>query len=88
MTSIPTQAGSVTSATYPAAVKARYIGAHQASFGSGLALGPVFGVVVWEGLHRGVWWLRGLLGLISAALALYAMSPGEAPAQVTTDALP
>jgi MFS family permease len=74
-------------ATFPAAVKARYIGAHQASFGLGLALGPVFGVVVWEGLHRGVWLLCGLLGLVSAALALFAMSPRESPAPVTTDAL-
>ncbi|MER5866248.1 MFS transporter [Kitasatospora sp. NPDC002040] len=62
-------------ATFPDTVKARYIAAHQASFGLGLALGPVFGVAVWEALHRGVWWVCGLLGLVSAVLALVSMAP-------------
>ncbi|GLY04132.1 MFS transporter [Actinoplanes sp. NBRC 101535] len=67
-------------ATFPDAVKARYIAAHQASFGLGLALGPVFGVAVWEALHGGVWWICGLLGLVSAALALFSMAPQKTPA--------
>lgn len=60
-------------AKFPAEVKARYIGAHQATFGLGLALGPVFGVVVWETLGSGVWLLCGVLGAIAAVCALEGM---------------
>jgi hypothetical protein len=60
-------------AKFPAAVKARYIGAHQATFGLGLALGPVFGVVAWETLGSGVWLLCGVLGAIAALCALEGM---------------
>jgi MFS family permease len=60
-------------ATFPAAVKARYIGAQQAMFGLGVALGPAFGVLAWESLHNSVWWLCGALGMIAALCALLGM---------------
>ena len=60
--------------TFPAAVKARYISAHQSTFGLGMALGPVFGVTAWVALGNGVWWLCGGLGLIAALFALLGMS--------------
>lgn len=60
-------------ATFPAAVKARYISAHQATFGLGMALGPLFGVATWVALGNGVWWLCGGLGLVAALCALLGM---------------
>lgn len=67
-------------ATFPAAVKARYIGAHQATFGLGMALGPVVGVVAWEALGNGVWALCGALGALAALCALAGMRAPAAPA--------
>ncbi|WP_410670890.1 MFS transporter [Amycolatopsis sp. cmx-4-68] len=60
--------------TFPAAVKARYISAHQATFGLGMALGPLFGVAAWVALGNGVWWLCGGLGLVAALCALLGMT--------------
>jgi MFS family permease len=60
-------------ATFPAAVKARYIGAHQFTFGAGLALGPVFGVFAWDSLNDGIWPLCGALGAVAAVCALAGM---------------
>ena len=60
-------------ASFPVAVKARYIGAHQAVFGLGTAAGPLFGVVAWETLGDNVWWLCGVLGLVAAEFALLGM---------------
>jgi MFS family permease len=60
--------------TFPAAVKARYISAHQAVFGLGMALGPLFGVAAWVALGNGVWWLCGALGLVAALCALLGMT--------------
>lgn len=70
-------------AKFPAAVKARYIGAHQATFGLGLALGPIFGVLVWEGLANGVWLVCGVIGVIAALCALVGMRE-DAPPSVTS----
>ncbi|WP_329050332.1 MFS transporter [Amycolatopsis sp. NBC_01488] len=63
--------------TFPAAVKARYISAHQATFGLGMALGPLFGVAAWVALGNGVWWLCGALGLVAALCALLGMTAGR-----------
>jgi predicted MFS family arabinose efflux permease len=60
--------------TFPTAVKARYISAHQATFGLGMALGPLFGVAAWVALGNGVWWLCGTLGLVAALCALLGMT--------------
>lgn len=62
-------------ATFPAPVKARYISAHQATFGLGLAVGPLFGVAAWIGLGNDVWWLCGGLSLVAALCALLGMKP-------------
>ncbi|WIY02425.1 MFS transporter [Amycolatopsis mongoliensis] len=64
--------------TFPAAVKARYISAHQATFGLGMALGPLFGVAAWVALGNGVWWLCGALGLVAALCALLGMTARRA----------
>jgi MFS family permease len=60
-------------ARFPSAVKARYIGAFQATFGLGLALGPTIGVLLWAGLGNGIWPLCGLAGLIGAWCTLVGM---------------
>ncbi|WP_158273778.1 MFS transporter [Micromonospora sp. RP3T] len=62
-------------ATFPAPVNARYISAHQATFGLGMAAGPLVGVAAWVGLGNGVWWLCGGLGLVAAWCARLGMKP-------------
>jgi MFS family permease len=70
-------------AKFPAAVKARYIGAHQATFGLGLALGPTFGVLVWGALANGVWLVCGAIAVIAALCALAGMRE-NAPSSATS----
>jgi len=65
-------------AKFPAAVKGRYIAASQSVFGLGMALGPAVGVIGWNRLGNGFWWLCGAIGLIAAACAVVSMR--EAPA--------
>ena len=60
--------------TFPAAVKAHYISAHQATFGLGMTLGPLVGVAAWVALGNGVWWLCGGLAVIAALCALVGMA--------------
>lgn len=69
-------------ATFPAPVKARYVSAHQATFGLGMAVGPLFGVAAWMGLGNRIWWLCGGLGLVSALCALIGMAPRREPRPV------
>ncbi|WP_322767801.1 MFS transporter [Frankia sp. Cr1] len=64
-------------ATFPATVKARYIGAHYATFGLGLALGPTLGVLAWQSLANGVWPVCGGIGVIAALCALVGMRENE-----------
>ncbi|RLK53891.1 MFS transporter [Actinokineospora cianjurensis] len=59
--------------SFPAAVKSRYISAHQTMFGLGMALGPLFGVAAWIGLGNGVWWLCGGLAMVAALCAFLGM---------------
>lgn len=65
-------------ATFPAPVKARYVSAHQATFGLGMALGPLFGVAAWLALGDGVWWLCGGIGVVAAFCALVGMKAPRA----------
>jgi predicted MFS family arabinose efflux permease len=60
-------------AKFPAAVKSRYIAAHQAMFGLGLAIGPTLGVLAWEALGNGVWLVCGAIGMVAALCALVGM---------------
>jgi hypothetical protein len=60
-------------ATFPALVRARYISAHQTTFGLGMAVGPLFGVAAWVAIGNGVWWLCGGLGMVAALCALLGM---------------
>ena len=60
-------------ARFPTAVKARYIGAHQAVFGLGLALGPTIGVLAWERFGNTIWLLCGVVGTAAGLFALLGM---------------
>ncbi|MFI5916434.1 MFS transporter [Dactylosporangium sp. NPDC051541] len=62
-------------ATFPGPVKARYISAHQTTFGLGMAIGPLFGVAAWTTLGDGIWWLCGGLAQVAAVCALLGMLP-------------
>lgn len=60
-------------ASFPDAVRTRYVGAHQAVFGLGMAIGPAVGVLGWLRLGGGVWYACGLVNLVSAGCAWVAM---------------
>lgn len=57
----------------PAGVKGRYLGAFFGMFGLGQALGPVIAAPIYHLLGSGIWFLSGLLGLLSAGLAYFSM---------------
>ncbi len=60
-------------ATFPDPARARYISAHQATFGLGMALGPLLGVAAWTALGNGIWSLCGVVGVLAALCALAGM---------------
>lgn len=66
-------------AKFPAAVKARYVGASQAVFGLGSALGPTLGVLAWAGFGNGVWLLCAVIGVVAALFALVSMKETAVP---------
>jgi MFS family permease len=48
----------------PSRLRARYFGAMQGSFGLGSAVGPIIGVVLWDGAGRALWlWLAVMAGV-------------------------
>ena len=57
----------------PAAVKSRYIGASQAMFGLGSAVGPAVGVLAWNHLGNRMWLLCGIVGLIAGVCSIIGM---------------
>lgn len=69
-------------ARFPAAVKARYVGAQQAMFGLGSALGPTLGVLAWQAMANDVWFALGVVNLIAALCALVGMRGAGRPARV------
>ncbi len=61
--------------TFPPAVRARYIAAHQTTFGLGQALGPTVGVLTWTTVGAGIWPICGALGLLAALFAWKGLRP-------------
>ncbi|SHN15991.1 MFS transporter [Actinacidiphila paucisporea] len=57
-------------ATFPAALKARYIGVMQAATGLAAALGPLITVYVWTRLDHGFWMLCALAAAVTGVLAM------------------
>lgn len=68
----------------PLAVRGRYVGASQAVFGLGSALGPVIGVAAWTAWGDGVWLLFLVIGLVSVALGAVGMQESSDPVEATS----
>ncbi|MFK0043644.1 MFS transporter [Streptomyces sp. NPDC090741] len=76
-------------ATFPAAVKARYIGTMQAVGGAASALAPLFGVFLWPRLGGGFWLLCGIVTAAAGLLALAGVrQPPEPPPAKDADPRP
>lgn len=69
----PAQAG-------PPGLRGRYLGASNALYGLGSAVGPFIGVMVWNRYHQGLWVLCGVVGLVAAAAAWAGVRPPAATA--------
>ncbi|WP_314244926.1 MFS transporter [Streptomyces kutzneri] len=67
-------------ATFPQAVKARYIGTMQAVGGAAGALAPLFGVYAWTALGSGFWLLCGVVTAVAGLLALAGVRQPPEPA--------
>jgi MFS family permease len=67
-------------ATFPGAVKARYLATMQAVVGLASAIGPMFGVFAWSRLGSGFWLvcavLNGIAGLLAMAGLKRTTEPG------------
>lgn len=70
----------------PAAVKGRYLGASQAMFGLGLAVGPALGALAWSHVGNGIWLICGIIGFAATAFAVIGMQ--EQPQPVAAEATP
>jgi MFS family permease len=84
--------GSPTLTAYPAgagpvALRSRYLGAAQAMFGLGAALGPPLGVAIWAVAGDRFWLLCGLVALLAAAAGWHAIG-GSAPDSQPNDKWP
>ncbi|MEU6868965.1 MFS transporter [Streptomyces sp. NPDC046876] len=77
-------------ATFPATVKARYIGTMQAVGGAASALAPLFGVYAWARLGSGFWLLCGVLTAVAGFLALAGVKapPEPQPARAAEETGP
>uniref|UniRef100_A0AAU2K233 MFS transporter n=1 Tax=Streptomyces sp. NBC_00049 TaxID=2903617 RepID=A0AAU2K233_9ACTN len=67
-------------ATFPSAVKARYIGTMQAVGGAAGAVAPLFGVFLWTQLGSGFWLLCGVVTAVAGLLALAGVRQPPEPA--------
>lgn len=72
----------------PAGLKGRYLGAFFGMFGLGQALGPIIAAPIYQLLGSGIWFLSGLVGLLSAGLAYLGMErvPGQRIETASADA--
>src|ERR1044072_4299688 len=50
-----------------------YVSATQAMFGSGYALGPIIGVLLWNGLGKGFWGLVFVFGMVMVLPGLWGL---------------
>ncbi len=61
----------------PKPLLGRYVGGAHAMFGLGSALGPFFGVWLWNSVGAQVWLWCGVLGAVGLVLAYFGMSSPE-----------
>jgi MFS family permease len=83
MSAYPANAG-------PPRLKSQYLGASQAVFSLGFAIGPVIGVLIWHLAGRAVWWYCALACLVGLAAAWRGMRPAaqEEDAELVTAGVP
>lgn len=55
----------------------RYVGAMQAMFGVGAAIGPAIGVAIWHAAGTDVWWISGLTSLVALGCGWLGMRDAE-----------
>lgn len=70
----------------PEGAAGRYLGVGMSTFWAGYALGPVVGVLLYERIGELSWWLVGVVGVISAVAAAFAMRLPEKPNASSTTA--
>ncbi|MFJ9112678.1 MFS transporter [Streptomyces sp. NPDC102283] len=68
----PAQAG-------PPGLRGRYLGASNALYGLGSAIGPFIGVMVWNRFEEGLWIACGVVGLLAGAAARGGVRPADGP---------
>lgn len=70
----------------PEGAEGRYLGTTQAMFGLGQAVGPLFGVALWESVHGRLWAWCGVGSAVCVAAAWYGMhKPASGGADSDTD---
>ena len=67
----------------PRQLKGRYLGAMQAMFSLGSAIGPVAGLAVWHAAGRAVWWWYAGACVVGMACARAGMRPVEPAGRAT-----
>ncbi len=65
----------------PSQLKGRYLGAMQAMFSLGSAIGPAAGVAVWHAAGRAIWWWYAGACVVGMACARAGMRPIRPPGQ-------
>lgn len=76
----PAQAG-------PEGLRGRYLGASNALYGLGSAIGPFIGVMIWNRFEEGLWILCGVVGLLAGAAAWGGVRPSTVADEVEKDGL-
>jgi MFS family permease len=67
----------------PSQLKGRYLGAMQAMFSLGSAIGPAAGVALWHAAGRAIWWWYAGACIVGMACARAGMRPIRPPSQAT-----
>lgn len=71
----------------PDGLTGRYMGAMQAMFGLGTAVGPAVGVALYHSVGTDVWWMCGLACVLAMAGAWFGMRPPTPESPAAEDAV-
>jgi MFS family permease len=72
----------------PPGATGQYIGSAHAMFGLGYAVGPILGILLFNGIGKSFWGVCVLLGLAMIAPGIWALRPSGEPAEASGDATP
>ncbi len=70
----------------PPGAAGRYLGAAHAMFGLGYAIGPVAGIMLWQGVGNEFWLICFALGMAMVVPGVWGMRPAARPATPTAPA--